>query len=108
MNPQTQYRNDHPSRHGPEPEFEPRPRGFWTSKTALVTTAFLLIAAFFLLSEHRAHALGVLPFLLLAACPLLHMFMHSGHGGHRGHGRHIRDSEADSAAGTGTKPEKGA
>lgn len=48
---------------------------------------FLAIAAFFLFSEHRAHALGALPFLLLLACPLMHLFMHGGHdkdkGGHR-------------------------
>jgi len=44
-------------------------------------------AAFLLVSEHRAHALGYLPFLLLLACPLLHVFMHGGHGqgGHGGH-----------------------
>lgn len=108
MNPQTQYPAGHPAGHESEPELEPRPRGFWTSKGGLVTIAFLLIAAFFLLSEHRAHFFGFLPFLLLLACPLLHMFMHGGHGGHRGHGRHIRDSEADPAARTGTKPEKGA
>lgn len=41
---------------------------------------FLGIAAFFLLSEHRAHLLGVLPLLLLLACPLLHLFHHSSHG----------------------------
>ena len=46
---------------------------------------FLAIAGFFLLTEHRAHLLGVLPFLLLALCPLLHMFGHGGHGGHDGH-----------------------
>lgn len=46
--------------------------------------AFLAIAAFFLLSEHRAHALGYLPFLFLLACPFLHMFMHGGHGAHGG------------------------
>ncbi len=40
---------------------------------------FLAIAAFFLLTEHRAHLLGVLPFLLLALCPLLHFFGHGGH-----------------------------
>jgi hypothetical protein len=42
-----------------------------------------LIAAFFLLGEHRAHFLGVLPWVLLLACPFLHLFMH---GGHRGSG----------------------
>lgn len=41
---------------------------------------FLAITAFFLLSEHRAHALGWLPWLILLACPLMHIFMHRGHG----------------------------
>jgi hypothetical protein len=62
--------------------------GFWRSRTGLVFAAFLAIALFFLLTEHWAHALGFLPFLLLLACPLLHVFMHSGHGGHGGHGEH--------------------
>ncbi|NMG29965.1 DUF2933 domain-containing protein [Aromatoleum evansii] len=53
-----------------------RRRGKW------VFIAFALIAAFFLVTEHRAHLLGVLPFLLLLACPLLHLFHHGGHGGH--------------------------
>ena len=46
---------------------------------------FLLIAAYFLLTEHRAHVVQYLPFLLLLACPLLHLF--HGHGGHGGHGK---------------------
>jgi DUF2933 family protein len=46
--------------------------------------AFLAIAGFFLVTEHWAHMLGVLPYLLLLACPLVHFF-HGGHG-HRGHG----------------------
>jgi hypothetical protein len=54
------------------------------SRTMLVFLAFLGIALFFLLSEHRIHALSWLPLILLAACPLLHMFMHGGHGGHGG------------------------
>lgn len=46
--------------------------------------AFLAIAAFFLFTEHRAHVLGALPWLLLLACPFLHFFMHRNHrGGHR-------------------------
>ena len=41
---------------------------------------FLVVAAFFLFSEHRAHFFGVVPYLLLLACPLLHFFGHGGHG----------------------------
>lgn len=43
---------------------------------------FAAIALFYLLSEHRAHFFGALPFLLLLACPLMHLFMHHGHHGH--------------------------
>ena len=45
---------------------------------------FLAIAAFFLWEEHRAHVLGILPYLLLAACPVIHLFMHRGHHHHHG------------------------
>ncbi len=45
---------------------------------------FAAIAAFFLVAEHRAHLIEYLPFLLLLACPLLHLFHHrGGHDGHR-------------------------
>ena len=53
--------------------------------------AFIAIAAYFLLTEHRAHVVPYLPLLLIAACPLLHMF--HNHGGHEGHG----DRPADPA-----------
>ena len=62
---------------------------FWRSRYALGMLVFGAVAAYFLLSEHRAHFFGALPFLLLLACPLMHMFMHGGHGGHGGgHGDH--------------------
>ena len=51
-------------------------------RLTLAATGFLIVAAFFLATEHRAHAFGLLPFLLLLACPLLHIFAHGGHGGH--------------------------
>jgi hypothetical protein len=108
MNPRAQYPAGHPAGHESEPELEPRSRGFWTSKAGLVTIAFLLIAAFFLLSEHRAHALGFFPFLLLLACPLLHMFMHGGHRGHGGHGRHIHQTKSEPGAQNGSTRGKGA
>ncbi|MDP1702723.1 MAG: DUF2933 domain-containing protein [Aestuariivirga sp.] len=57
------------------------PRNAW-SRGSIVLIAFLAIAGFYLIAEHRAHFFGILPFLLLLACPLLHMFMHGGHGGH--------------------------
>jgi len=46
-------------------------------KIALV--GFGSIAAYYLLTEHTAHVFGALPFLLLLACPLMHLFMHHGH-----------------------------
>ncbi len=46
---------------------------------------FAAIALFYLLTEHRAHLFGVLPYLLLLACPLMHRFMHGHHGAHKSH-----------------------
>ncbi len=31
---------------------------------------------------HGAHMLQLAPFLILLACPLMHVFGHGGHGGH--------------------------
>ncbi len=56
--------------------------GWLRSRTGLVLIVFLAIAAYFLVTEHRAHLFGILPYLLLLACPLLHWLMHGGHGGH--------------------------
>jgi hypothetical protein len=42
---------------------------------------FIAIAVFFLWEDHRAHLLGVLAWLLLLACPVMHL-MHRRHGGH--------------------------
>ncbi len=58
---------------------------FWRSRYGLGLVVFGAVAAYFLLSEHRAHFLGALPYLLLLACPLMHVFMHHGHGGHDHH-----------------------
>lgn len=61
---------------------------------------FLGIAFFFLWSEHRAHLMGALPFLLLLLCPIIHLFMHHGHH----HGGHSPDKAADKK---GADKEKG-
>lgn len=60
----------------------------WSSRSKWAFVVFAIIGAFFLVTEHRAHLLpylSYLPWLLLAACPLMHFFMHGGHGGHDGH-----------------------
>ena len=60
------------------------PKAFWSSRTSIGLIALGGIALYFLLTEHRAHFFSALPFLLLLACPLMHVFMHGGHGGHGG------------------------
>ncbi|MDP1595404.1 hypothetical protein GALL_61720 [mine drainage metagenome] len=52
------------------------------SKGKWVFCGFLAFAGLLLFTEHRAHVLGILPFLILLACPLVHIFMHHGHGNH--------------------------
>lgn len=44
--------------------------------------ALLAIIGFFLLTEHRAHVFGALPYVFLLACPLFHLLLHGRHGGH--------------------------
>ena len=64
----------------------PRTAPSWIrSRSGIVLLAFLAIVGFFLVTEHTAHVFGVLPYLLLLACPLMHFF----HGSHkRSHGVH--------------------
>lgn len=65
-------------------------RGRW------VFYGFLAIAGALLFTEHRAHVLGILPYLLLLACPLMHMFMHHGHSGNGQHNHNHGSPEGDS------------
>ena len=53
------------------------------------------IALFYLLTEHQAHLFGWLPYLLILACPLMHLFMHGGH--HHGH-RHKDPEDEDKSS----------
>ncbi|RMF27126.1 MAG: DUF2933 domain-containing protein [Cyanobacteria bacterium J083] len=60
----------------------------WRSPSGIALLVFLGIAAFFLITEHLAHIIPVLSWLLLLACPLMHLFMHGSHGSN-----HHNDSE---------------
>ena len=79
------------------------PTNFWRSRYAIGLLVMGAIAAYFLMSEHRAHFFAALPFLLLA-CPLMHIFMHGGHGsGHADHDGGKQDSNTP-ATKTGERP----
>ncbi len=64
------------------------PPNFWKSRYAIGLVVIGGVAAYFLLTEHLAHVIAALPYLLLLACPLMHLFMHGGHSGHGEHGSH--------------------
>lgn len=64
---------------------------------------FALVAGYFLLTEHRAHLVSFLPFLLLAACPLMHLFHHGRHGHH-----HAGTHKGDAANSPGQGHDSGA
>lgn len=59
---------------------------FWRSRYCIGWLVLAGIAGWFLWTEHRAHLFGALPWLVLLACPLMHVFMHHGHNGRHGHG----------------------
>ncbi len=65
-----------------ETEAEPRPSGRAESNLRVrrVFPVFVVLAAVLLLAGHRLHALGYIPWLILLACTLMHVFMHRGHG----------------------------
>ncbi|UVO29688.1 DUF2933 domain-containing protein [Bradyrhizobium arachidis] len=54
------------------------------AKAGLVLMGFMVIAGALLFTEHRTHVLGLLVWLPLLACPLMHFFMHGRHGRHHG------------------------
>jgi hypothetical protein len=67
-----------------------------------VLIGFVLIGGFFLIAEHRAHVLPWLPWLFLAACPLMHLFMNHGEAGHDHHGdRGESDGRPNASTGPG-------
>lgn len=62
------------------PDFTSFARQALTGRTRLflagVTLAGLAVVAY----QHSIHLIGALPYVLLLACPLVHLFMPHGHG----------------------------
>lgn len=44
-----------------------------------VVSGVLFIVALYLAYQHRTSPLAMLPYLILLACPLMHLIMHGGH-----------------------------
>lgn len=57
-------------------------------RSKITLAIFAVIALLLLWGEHKGHLLDALPWLILLACPLMHMFMHGKHGGHGHHSQH--------------------
>lgn len=70
---------------------------FWLTRKGLGAAGLIAAAAYFVLTEHRAHFIEALPYLILLLCPLMHLFMHHGHGGHGAHSSHDHDEGGDDA-----------
>ncbi|MCB1567707.1 MAG: DUF2933 domain-containing protein [Xanthomonadales bacterium] len=84
--------NTHPHAHDHKPH-----------RSNIVFWLFAAVAVYFLLVEHRQHVFGLLPYLLILLCPLMHMF-HHGHGGHHRGGR--KDETTDQGPSTDNRSDR--
>ena len=58
----------------------------------LALAGFMAVGAYFLWTEHRAHVVQYLPWVLVLLCPLMHLFMHHGHQGGAMRGAQRKDA----------------
>lgn len=65
---------------------------FWKTPFGIGATLIAIAASIYLYLVHKNHVLALLPYAFLAACPLMHMFMHKGHG-HGSHSHGARDGD---------------
>lgn len=73
------------------------------NRTYWVLLVFLAVAGFFLVTEHRAHLFGILPFVLVLVCVLAYLFHETGH---RGSHRDEAGSESGGRVGAGAASPK--
>jgi Ca2+/Na+ antiporter len=66
--------------HAPATDRSPGPvAAFIGSFPGLLVCLAAAALGLYLLITHTGHMIGGLPYLLLLACPLMHLFMHRGH-----------------------------
>jgi amino acid transporter len=54
-------------------------KSWWKTPFGMACTAIFLIALFVLIQDHAAHIGNYWIWLILLACPLVHIFMHGHH-----------------------------
>ena len=67
---------------------------FHTYKGWIAVGAAALVGGY-LVIWHGVHVAAALPFLVILACPLMHIFMHRRHGSHHGRGASQETSRKD-------------
>lgn len=72
--------HDHEHYHKPDHK-----GSWWKTRDGIITIVFMAFIGFYLIAEHQAHVYQALPWLIILACPFMHIFMHGGHGGHGNH-----------------------
>lgn len=60
-------------------------RGVFSKPVWIVIFIIGIVGLVFLFTGHSSHTLIALPYLVLLASPLLHIFMHRGHEGRSSH-----------------------
>lgn len=77
-------------------DYNETPPSFWKSPFGMICTVLAVGASVYLYLAHGDHLLALLPYALLAICPLMHLFMHRGHGhGGPGHGKGVHGNDPD-------------
>ena len=57
--------------------------GFFGTRSGLAVTIVAAALGVYLLATHTGHTLAALPYLLLLACPLMHVFGHHHGSAHK-------------------------
>lgn len=69
----------------------------WRRFVSIAMMGVFLFGLTLLASQHLQHIVGVLPYVLLLACPLMHLFGHGHH--HHSHDNHApNDTSQKSSA----------
>lgn len=59
----------------------------FSRQTWVIIAVIGVVGLVFLLRDHTSHVLSLIPYLILLACPFMHLFMHKHHENKNGEDR---------------------